>query len=665
MTSCFRFEQGTFTFTNEKGAGWKNYAFEFNGGLSCDAVSWEITDSGNEITATGLLGHHAEILHFRHDPEQQSLTVTRQIKNIATGQLSFDSIGDGMLARNSEVIFPGLDKDYARGQRLRYLYSGNLRIEKFPDFRPDYPLLRVLPEHEVRLNHCEANNIPAFLLCDLDYRNLLIEGDLSQMRFERSWRLKLRDERPGVIPGICQGDTRYTLADNFILNPGETVEVSKVFYQIKSNIHPQYAFDDYTGMLNREAVLYGAKSPMLHGAVYCTWNFGVFAEITEDVILERARILRRELPECTHFLIDDGYQDKRNNRNAGICSFYPDPAVGYNAERFPKGMKYIADELKKMGLTPALWLSPKIYLDSDLAREKPEWLLRDDKNSPDLIDKSTFLDLSNREAREFFLKVIDTLYGDWGYKGIKFDFMSQWFLLDKARYGSGSGLEWRNFVFSEVRKRIGDDGLFMTCIAMSMGNPIPGRWADCYRCGCDIHCCTWAEQVRACTSTLPQILQEGRRTMLLNMDSVGIGNIPLKEVYFRFNWVFITQGILELGGKFEELNPEQLGMFRKILSAIDRGHKVHCPDERAFTGDGLPEILYVEYPEDSLAWRNGIRKHIAFFNWSEHRKAVAYEISGPRITDFWSDSPVDAHSGVISAILEPHSSKMFTIHEGE
>jgi len=38
----------------------------------------------------------------------------------------------------------------------------------------------------------------------------------------------------------------------------------------------------------------------------------------------------------------------------------------------------------------------------------------------------------------------------------------------------------------------------MTCIAMSAGNPFPGRYADCYRCGFDIHEGTWPEQIRDC-----------------------------------------------------------------------------------------------------------------------------------------------------------------------
>lgn len=661
MISQFKFENGMFSFLDGEGSGWRQMQFEFNGEL-CSSENWAVECSGDETAASAQFPGRKEWLRFRHDPREHSLIVSRRIENTGNEPLRFESVSDGLLSAPSEVCFSRLKMHYAKAQKLRWLHSGNLRIEKFPDFRPDYPYLRVLPAEEVHFNHCEANNIPAFLICDDEYRLLLIEGDLNQMRFERSWRLKLRCGRFGVIPGVCKGTMRYPLSDGFVLNPGESAEVSKVFYQLKENSHPQDAFTDYVSALGREAVLYGSRSPMLHGAVYCTWNYGVFGDITEDVVLERARILRRELPGCTHFLIDDGYQAKRNGRNAGFCSFYPDPARGFEPSRFPKGMKFVADELKKMGLVPALWLSPRVYLDSDLAKEKPEWLLKDASGSPDLLDHTSFLDLSNREAREFFLRIIDTLYVDWGFKGIKFDFMSQWFLLEKARFGSGSGLEWRNFVFEEVRKRIGDDGLFMTCIAMSMGNPVPGRWADCYRCGCDIHLCTWQEQKRACLSTLPQILQEGRRTMLLNMDSAGVGDIPENEIYFRFNWVFITQGILELGGKFETLAPERLAMFRRLLENIDRGHRVRCPDERAFTGDGLPEILEVEYPEDSVMYRSGVKKHLAFFNWNEQKKCIGLPIGAKSfITEFWSGKKIDFCGDFLSAELSPHSSAMFAV----
>ena len=80
---------------------------------------------------------------------------------------------------------------------------------------------------------------------------------------------------------------------------------------------------------------------------------GVLHDVNEENILRRAKRLAEKIPGCTHFLIDDGYQAKRNDRNAGICSFYPVPRDGYDREKFPGGTAAIAAalELKQRGLS--------------------------------------------------------------------------------------------------------------------------------------------------------------------------------------------------------------------------------------------------------------------------------------------------------------------------
>jgi hypothetical protein len=553
---------------------------------------------------------------------------------------------------------------------LRYMHSSNVRTEKYPDSRPEYPLIRPVSYQPVYFNTGEANHFPAFILCDEKFKFLLVEGDLNQTRFERSWELGLngKGEKAKLIRTYT-GKQRYLLSYGLELEPEEEIEVSRVFYQILEDTHPQDAYKDYIEALNDRYGFYGKKSPMLHGAVFCTWNYGTLHNISEDLLLKRACALREKVPECTHFMIDDGYQKNRDGRNGPLDCFYPD--LDCNREKFPNGMKYVASEISKTGLIPCIWLSPAVYLGSKLAKNHPEWLLKDKNGSPDLISRTTYLDVSIPEARDFFLKVLDLLFVDWGYKGIKFDFMTQWFTLEKARFAnSGSGVEWRDFIFSEIRKRIGDDGLFMTCIAMSMGNPFPGLNADCYRCGCDIHDGTWAEQVKACKATLPQILLEGCRTFLLNMDSAGFGNVPQNEQLFRLTWIFITQGMIELGGPVEHMPYGQLANWRKLLNNIDRGHKVRCLDEKAFTGTDMPEIFKIEYPEDSISYKNGIHSHIAFFNWEERAKPIGGErdylgiASNASSIDFWSGKVID-YDSTVSEFLPPHSARLIEIKVGK
>lgn len=639
-------------------AGWRNICFEFNGILSPDL---DFTMKNNSAAAESKI--HRERLVFEQTTDS-IMIVKRFITNITADKLAIKSISDGILDKSGSVML-NIINEYT----LRYMHSSNVRSEKYPDSRPEYPLIRPVPYSLVHFNIGEANHFPAFVLCDEDFKSLLVEGDLNQTKFERSWELGLDgDGTKSKLIRTYQGQQQYLLSHGLELEPGEELEVSRVFYQILENTHPQDAYKDYIEALNEQHEFYGKKSPMRHGAVFCTWNYGTLHNITEELIIDRVQALKEKVPECTYFMIDDGYQKNRDGRNGPLDCFYPD--FDCDRKKFPHGMKYVADEISEIGLIPCIWLSPTVYLDSQLAKDYPEWLLKDENGNPGILDKTTYLDVSVPEAREFFLQVLDLLFIEWGYKGIKFDFMTHWFTLGKARFANGgSGVEWRDFIFSEIRKRIGDDGLFMTCIAMSMGNPFPGLNADCYRCACDIHDGTWAEQLNACKATLPQILIEGLKTFMLNMDSAGFGDIPENEQIFRLTWIFITQGIIELGGPVENMPKKQIEMWRRMLQNIDRGNRVCCMDERAFVGDGMPEILKVEYSKDSISYKNGIYAHIAFFNWENYTKTIGREITyfdipeNASIVDFWSRKPL-VTSSIISECLLPHCAKLLEITVG-
>lgn len=654
------FDRGRWSFTDADGAGWKKLGFELNGGENRE---YSVMENDCGIDAARLVGGFREEIKFSYGTAPCSLIVSRFITNAGTEPLTLESVSDGKIDDDGEIVLPEL-----HAYTIRYVQSGNMRTEKFPRSRPEYPYVRPIPYGPVRFGVDDANNFPALIVCDEDYRCLLVEGDLNQVSFVREWELGLDGGDSNRLIGTYLARQILPMSDAKIIKPGETVEVSRVFYRILRKTHPQHAFAGYLEALNQHHDFAGRHSAMLHNAVYCTWNFGVFGNITAENIKLRAKKLAKEIPECTHFLIDDGFQTERKGNNAGIDSFYPVPEKGSDCVKFPDGMKPVAETINKVGLVPCIWLSPKVYLSSRLAIEHPDWLLRDGNGDEKLIGNSTFLDLSVVPAREFFLQVLDTLFVRWGFKGLKFDFMTQWFSLERARFkNGGSGPEWRDFLFREIRNRIGPDGLFMTCIAMSMGNPFPGLFADCYRCSCDIHMGTWPEQIKAIKGTLPQILIPGRQTFLLNMDSAGFGPVPENEQILRLTWVFITQGIIEIGGKLEELTQDKFKLFRKLLKNIDRGNKVVCLDKRAFTGDGMPESLMVAYPEESPWRKAGVKIHIAFFNWTDSPKAVSVpaEKAGlakcDRISDYWTGEKCFLHDDLLLAFLPPRTSKLLEV----
>ena len=648
-----------FSFSDPLIGGWKHIGFSLNGQVGEGA---EIIDGSRLVFRSGTL---EQTLDFVCQESERSLIVTRRVKNCGTTPVVIDEISDGVFSLESSV-YGKRHHEY----NAAYLHTDNARMECYPDSRPQYPYLRQIPYEPVSLGHGEGNPLPALVLCDLVEDTVLVEGDLDQREFLRTWQLGSRgpgEKTQRRFIRTYRGVQTLPLSKPLVLQPGEEKTVSTVFYQLLKGVKPEEATGGYFKELGRRYTLMGQSSPMLTGSVFCTWNYGTLHNIDEDLLQVRAKAVAERVPGCTFFLIDDGYQHGRGNRNGPLDCFYPSPAEGYDRAKFPSGMKAMADTIRQHGLRPAIWLNPSVDLDSSLAREHPDWLLLNREGSPQLLSQYGYLDLSVNGARDFFLSVLDALFVDWGYEGVKFDFMTHWFTLESACFGEGNGPYWRDWVFREIRERIGESGLFMTCIAMNTGNPFLARYADCYRCGCDIHDGTWAEQVKACRMTLSQILLEGRQTSLLNMDSAGFGDVPENEQLFRLTWVFITQGILELGGPVETFDERKVALWQKLLRHCDRGHRVQCLDEHALTGDGLPEMLKVEYPPDSRMGRAGIHAHIAFFNWQERAKPIGGERaflgipSSARVTDFWSGEDILMGTDRLAAWLAPRSARLYTI----
>jgi hypothetical protein len=208
----------------------------------------------------------------------------------------------------------------------------------------------------------------------------------------------------------------------------------------------------------------------------------------------------------------------------------------------------------------------------------------------------------------------------------------------------------------------------MTCVATGMGNPFIGQWADTYRNTIDIGVGTWDEQIRNCIWALPTLGFEGRKSFLLNNDSVGImSQHPDNENEFRFTWTFMNMGLIETGGRMETWPEKWVKAMRKLTDRCDRGYKVRCPDDKAFTGVPLPEVLYVDYPSSSPTARAGIRQSVALFNWTDEPQIISVRRArlghtGPVKTEnFWTGERETFEGEFISQRLEMRSARLYDV----
>jgi alpha-galactosidase len=97
-------------------------------------------------------------------------------------------------------------------------------------------------------------------------------------------------------------------------------------------------------------------------------------------------------------------------------------------KKFPSGMATLADKIRASGRIPGLWLSPfMVLLNSTLARQHPDWLLRDELGQPVKAGLNwngiTYaLDSSHPEVLAWLDALIRKVC-DWGYEYLKLDFL--------------------------------------------------------------------------------------------------------------------------------------------------------------------------------------------------------------------------------------------------
>lgn len=601
-------------------------------------------------------------------PELNAIILTHKISNSGKCPVWIKNLAVGTFAR--EAALPG-GKGSGAGWDLRFCHTDNVRSEHYPHCQMEYPYYRMLPSSTVTLGNGEDQPFPGLFIKDeAGHRGLVFAQASQQLSFINFELCK----NPFTAQNIFKRfviNYDFAQTGGFQIESGGEVLLDGIFIQITGDYQPGEAYCDYLSYLTETFKFRGAATPLLNEAFHCTWNYGVFTDQTEKSLMPTAQFIAQSLPNIKWFLIDGGYIDTDCNNNF-LDRFYPEPNACLNAERWPRGMRHFADSLRKLGLRPGLWWSPTVRLDSELFHDHPEWFARRADGSVYNIGAQGFLDYTNQGALTFLDKTLAVILGEWGMDACKMDFWSQNFEDRHIRLQNPAitPVQAKKLFFDTVRRHLPADGIFMTCVATGMGNPFTAEWADAYRNTVDIGIGDWHEQVNNCFWALPTLGFEGHKSFLLNADSVGImPDYPDNENYFRLSWCHITMGMLETGGKMEIWPEKWVNAMRKLTDRADRGYMVRCPDIKAFTGIPLPDVLYVNYPQQSKTWKAGIRQCFALFNWSDDCKIIVVKhsdlghIGNVTAENFWTGDIENFNKDFIIKELQPRSALLYDVKQ--
>lgn len=117
------------------------------------------------------------------------------------------------------------------------------------------------------------------------------------------------------------------------------------------------------------------------------------------------------------FVLDDGWMTGRSDDSRALGDWTVDPVT------WPRGLRPLIAHVTAAGMQFGLWVEPEmVSLDSDLAREHPEWILREHtEHLPRSWRHQQTLDLGNVAVRDFIVDALSALLDEYDIAYLKWD----------------------------------------------------------------------------------------------------------------------------------------------------------------------------------------------------------------------------------------------------
>lgn len=505
--------------------------------------------------------------------------------------------------------------------------------------------------------------LPAILLSNYSTNYGIVIGSLCQDCFYHSFEVGHEGGKAFVEVYSSFKNTSYRT-----VKPQE--EIVDVFY-IGETFHADNInlfFADYVKVLR--SVLkdnYGASDTNRHTLIWDSWNDGIYRDVSEEMLLNEARAVKKYFPNVLWFQLDDGYSsycEKDVDLDAHGLGVAYEGDEGVDSVKFPNGLKGYTDKVKRLGLKPAIWIGAWCPVKSKIYKEKPEWFLPYQYR----VDFCQPLDVSNEEVRKYMTFALDKLIVEYGFEGIKHDFWTFAFedRHDFYKNKEKSGYEYRAWWQNEIRKRV-LNGYVETGVDISFGNPFIGKYFNNHRFGLDVGAGKW-DNVRTSMFWSVGVLAHHTGDLIVpNSDSLGfLPGLNDNDFMFVVNWQIITRSLVEISGRFSRVSEDdkRLKVLKRATKYLNNGENVYFANyDYRQPGETSPEIFYINSSFDS---DDKNYKTVAVFNSEEIEKTVKFKPSDIgleekvyEVENVWEER-VELLSS-FSYKLQPHQSVLIKI----
>ena len=147
------------------------------------------------------------------------------------------------------------------------------------------------------------------------------------------------------------------------------------------------------------------------------WEATYF-DFTTEKLLSIARNAKEAGIEM--LVMDDGWFGHRNDDNTSLGDWQ------VNEKKLPGGLKYLVDEVNKIGLKFGIWFEPEmISPDSNLYQEHPDWAIAVEGRTPCRSRNQYVLDLSRKEVVDYVYECVAKILRSANIEYVKWDMNRQ------------------------------------------------------------------------------------------------------------------------------------------------------------------------------------------------------------------------------------------------
>jgi hypothetical protein len=446
------------------------------------------------------------------------------------------------------------------------------------------------------------------------------------------------------------------------LRPGRSVGSDRFMLNVAAT--PYAALEEHAGAVG--TVQNARTRSIVNG--WCSW-FYTLTDVSEDEVLRNTAFAAQHLRPfgLEYVQIDEGYQRAHGDWEGN--------------ERFPHGMKWLAERIRGHGFKPGLWISPYVISErSDVFRRHADWLVHrgdgslqrignwEDENSPEALGeeiKRYCLDITNPQAADWLRELFETIARRWGYEMIKIDFMA-WSILAAERYQDptlASAEVYRRGL--EIMRAAAGDGCHI--LECGLGNTTVGL-IDSMRIEADINYgyaeAAWQQyfQDPACSAAAAaKRYYFHRRTWVNDVEHVCLDLLTVQQAEAAATLIALSGGNTISGDRLVDLDPMKLEILKKITPAYG---EAAVPVDLFDTDVPTTFVLHVERP--FAAW-----SVVAFFN-PELETAVERRFPLSRLGldagktylafDFWKQRFIGEIVNEVGVTVEPGSVTLLALH---